>query len=446
MFFAAAFVLFSLSCAVLAFARHPIYGLYFYLATTYVYPPGRWWGQLLPDLRWALLSSAVMGLAVLYRSRKLEAKPLWLASAPAMILVLYNALMWLQTPLAVDLQDHLNGASIFTKYMLVFWFIYRMVDSKQRVTEVLLGHVIGCGILGVYAQVIGRDGDRLDGVGGPGIDDSNTLGMYLVTGALVAVGLVLSQKGWRRYVSLGSLVLIANGFVLANSRGAFLGLVAGGAVLAFSKARQHRKMFWSFAVAALLGLTVLIDQAFIDRMFTIQDVAAESEDADQSARSRVVIAQAQLRMFLDHPLGVGHRGTAALSGQYLEEKWLTKDKNGSDAAPERSSHNTFLTTLVEQGVPGALLFVSLILWTLVAALRLRRLQGPSSDPAMTTLGASMCGALISVFVAGNTADYLLAEVQFWLLPTLVSVFWLSESRNLADNPVGSGARLPQPVV
>ena len=443
MYYAVAFALLALVCTVFAFSRHPIWGLYFYLATTYVYPPGRWWGALLPDLRWALLSSVVMGLAVLYHHRKLQRKPLWIASAPALILTLYSAVMWLQTPLAMDLQDHLNGASIFTKYMLVFWFIYRMVDSKQRVTEVLLGHVLGCGMLGIYAQVIGRDGDRLDGVGGPGIDDSNTLGMYLVTGALVAVGLVLSQKGWKRYVSLASLVIITNGFVLANSRGAFLGLVAGGAVLAFSKAKQHRKMFWAFAAAALLGLTVLIDQAFIDRMFTIQDVASDSEEADQSARSRVVIAQAQLRMFLDHPLGVGHRGTAALSRQYLDEKWLTKDKNGSDAAPERSSHNTFLTTLVEQGIPGALLFVSLILWTLVAALRLRRLRGPNSDPVMTTLGASMCGALISVFVAGNTADYLLAEVQFWLQPTLVSVFWLSESHNRVDHAVGSEARVSQ---
>ena len=437
MYFAAAFALFALLCTVLAFRRHPIWGLYFYLATTYVYPPGRWWGALLPDLRWALLSAAVMGLAVLYPNGKLRPKPMWLTNAPAVILFLYAVLMWLETPLAMDAAAHLNGASTFTKILLIFWFIYRMVDSKERVTEVLLAHVLGCGLLGVYAQLTGRDGDRLDGVGGPGIDDSNTLGMYLVTGALVAVGLVLSQKGWRRYVSLFSLVIITNGFVLANSRGAFLGLVVGGVVLAFSKARQHRRMFWSFVVAALLGLTVLIDQAFIDRMFTIQDVASAAEDADQSARSRWVIAEAQLKMFLDYPLGVGHRGTAALSARYLDEKWLSKDKSGSEAPAERSSHNTFLTTLVEQGVPGALLYVALILWTLGAALRVRRLKGPNSDPALTTMAASMCGALVSVYAAGNTADYLLAEVQFWLLPTLVSVFWLSESPSVVDKPSGA---------
>ena len=39
----------------------------------------------------------------------------------------------------------------------------------------------------------------------------------------------------------------------------------------------------------------------------------------------------------------------------------------------------------------------------------------------------MCSALVAVYVAGNTADYLMAEVQFWLLAGLVSAFQLAES-------------------
>ena len=82
MYFAAAFALFALLCTVLAFRRHPIWGLYFYLATTYVYPPGRWWGALLPDLRWALLSAAVMGLAD-RKSTRLNSSHLRLSRMPS---------------------------------------------------------------------------------------------------------------------------------------------------------------------------------------------------------------------------------------------------------------------------------------------------------------------------------------------------------------------------
>jgi O-antigen ligase len=440
MLYAAAFVLFCLVCTILAFVRHPIYGLYFYLATTFVFPPGRWWGYIFQDLRWALLSAVVTVLAVVFHRGKLSLKPLWLANAPAILLLMYAAWMWLQTPWAMDISEHLEGSSRFVKYLLAFWFVYRVIDSKERLRDLLLTYMLGCTLLGTFAQFTGREGGRLDGVGGPGIDDANTLGMYLVTGAIVAVGLFLTQTGWRRYVSLVAMVIIINGFVLANSRGSFLGLVAGIIVLAFCMAKQHRWLFSCFALAGGLCLTVIVDQVFIERMFSIQDVTSQDDAADMSARSRVEVAKAQVQMFLDYPMGTGYRGTAVLSARYLDRKWLTL---GDDETAARSSHNTFMTALVEQGVPGALMFTSLVLWTVAAMFRIRRLNGPHSDPVLTTLGGSLCGALTVVLVAGNTADYLLAENQFWFYAALVSVFWLSECRNEGSRQSGGAVAMRQ---
>ena len=394
---------------------------------------------MLPDLRWALLSAAVTALAVIFHRGKLTPKPVWLANAPAVLLVMYAAWMLLQTPWALDLTDHLEGTSQFVKCLLAFWFVYRVVDSKDRVRDMMLAHVLGCGLLGIYAQFTGREANRLDGVGGPNLDDANTLGMYFVTGAVCAIGLVLSQSGWRRYLSLATLVMILNGFVLANSRGAFLGLVAGALVLAFCMARQHRWLFWSFVFVGALGLTAIVDQVFIERMFTIQDVTSEDEEADMSARSRLAVAKAQIQMFVDYPMGTGFRGTAALSALYLDRKWLTGD--GDSAS--RSSHNTFLTALVEQGVLGVAIYVGWVLWIIGAAFRIRRLNDSHGDPELITLGASLCGALVVVFTAGMTADYLIKEVQFWLYAGLVSVFWLSATGTEAARRSGRAAGMPR---
>ncbi len=434
MYTPAAFILFCVACTVLAFKRHPIYGLYLYLGMTFIFPQGRWWGHIFQDLRLSLLAAAVTVAAVVLHRGKLKPKPLWLANPPALILSLYAALMWLQSPWALDLKEHLSGCSFFVKYLLAFWFVYRVVDSKEKVRDVLLALVLGNGLLGLYAQFTGRDGDRLDGVGGPGIDDSNTLGMYLATGAILGVGLVLTQKGWRRYLSLACVVVITNGVVLANSRGALLGLVAGGLVLALCKARQHRAMFWSFALLSVLGLAVIVDQAFIDRMVTIQDVTSKDDEADGSARSRVEIAKAQLQMFKAYPMGAGHRGTATLSPQYLDAKWLTKPEDSSQAA--RSSHNTFLTTLVEQGVLGGFLYLCLALWIVVAGRRVQRMRGPLDDPELVTLGATTCAGLAVVFVAGNSADYLLVENQFWLFAVMVSMLQLAAQRTTVGGEAG----------
>jgi hypothetical protein len=437
MYFAAAFLIFCAACTVLAFVRHPIYGLYFYLAATYVFPPSRWWGHFFGETRWSLIAAGVTVVAVLLHRGKLRPKPVWLASVPAMVFAMYAAWMWVQSPWALTLETHLNGSLQYVKYLVAFWFVYRIVDTKERVRDVLLAHLLGCALLGIYAYATGRAGDRLDGVGGPGMNEANTLGMYFATGAIVGLGLLITQGGWRRWLSLGCIVIILEGLILTNTRGAFLGLVAGGLVLTILKAKVHRRLFWLLAVVGLFGVASIIDQKFIDRMWTIQDVTSESEEADSSVRGRVVLLQAQLQMFLDHPMGTGHRGTDALSARYLDARWLTGRRSGEEGA--RSSHNTFMTALVEQGIPGAALFVWLTLWTLLALLRLRGLEVQNGDPNLMTLTGAIGGALAAIFVAGNATDFLLAEVQFWLFATLVSILHFAAIGSTGERPVASGA-------
>jgi O-antigen ligase len=420
MYFAAAFVLFCAVCTVLAFTRHPIYGLYFYLAVTYVFPPARWWGALLgTDIRWSLMAAVVTVLAVLLHFGKLRPKPFWLSNVPALSLVLYAAWMLIQYPWALDADIHLRGTTQFAKCLVAFWFVYRVVDTPERLRDLLIAHMLGCTLLGIFGLAMGRSGDRLDGVGGPGIDDANTLGMYFATGAIVALGLFMTQRGWRRWASLACIVVIVDGLVLTNTRGAFVGFIGGMLVFAYVKAKAHRRIFWALALAGLLGSTLIIDNKFVERMSTITSVLKEGEAADEdgSIESRIALGAAQLQMFRAHPWGAGHRGTELLSRQYLDERWLSR--NASGGAGERSSHNTFLTALVEQGIPGAVLFVWLALWSLRM---IRRLRAPlyQSDPYMATLTATTLAALAVVFVAGNTADFLLAEVQFWLFAALVS--------------------------
>jgi hypothetical protein len=54
-------------------------------------------------------------------------------------------------------------------------------------------------------------------------------------------------------------------------------------------------------------------------------------------------------------------------------------------------------------------------------LRLRALDRQDIDHDFTTLGGCVCGGLVVVMVAGFATDYIMAEVQFWLLAALVSV-------------------------
>src|SRR5262245_25694405 len=50
---------------VLAFVRHPSFGLLAYIWAFYNLPPSRWWGSDLPDVRWSLVASTVTALALM---------------------------------------------------------------------------------------------------------------------------------------------------------------------------------------------------------------------------------------------------------------------------------------------------------------------------------------------------------------------------------------------
>jgi uncharacterized membrane protein YfcA len=67
------------------------------------------------------------------------------------------------------------------------------------------------------------------------------------------------------------------------------------------------------------------------------------------------------------------------------------------------------------------------------------------DPEVTTLAATAGAVLGVVFVAGNTADFLMAEVQFWIFAAFVTLLQLRQSAVQDPDPTKApvrGARIP----
>lgn len=396
----------------LALFRHPIYGLYTYIAVFYLDAPSRWWGEGLPDLRWSLLTAIVTAIAML-RLKADPARTPWYKTAPAVFLICYSALLWIQLPSALDSELHRECAVIFTKFIIVYFMVYRLIDTPILTADFMLAHVLGCFYLGLIAYGSGAPGGRLDGVGGPGIDDSNTLGMHAATGVVVAAMLIFALRGWRRYAALVSAPLILNMVVLTGSRGAFLALFMGGVTIFALRPRENLRLFYGLAIAGLLAFGVVASDAFWERMQTIESAARQDENIDNSAEGRIEQIKAGMQMFAAHPMGVGHRGFAALSPAYLDEIYLV------DGA--RSSHNTFMSTLVEQGILGATMFLLLWGWVFKSCLLARRWALAKRPLLEVSLMAGVCAGLVVVFIGGQFADFLKSEVQIWLFALLASL-------------------------
>ncbi len=453
-----AFLLVFFGGLVMCVVKNPIWGLYTYLAVFYLDPPDRWWGHSLPDLRWSLLAATATLLCLLFRRRNDGRLRLFSYGLP-WILLLYVTWMWIQTPFALSSQ-RLFGPVLFTKYLVLLYLIYEIVDSKERVRDFLMAHIVGCFYLGWLAYTA-VGGGRLEGVGGPGIDDANTMSMHFGTGVIVGSMLLMTERRWRFWLVLAAMPFMLNGMVQGSSRGAFLGLIAGGLALLRLKPPTYTKQFIAFGILGALLFAYLANGFFLHRMASLEAVTDDQQQLDFSAASRLVILQAQLRMFRDHPLGVGYRGTAVLSPEYLSEKYLAMNQGKNrDAQRQRSSHNTFMTVVVNQGIPGIVLLVAALYWIWKSVGLATRRSG--QDPRTWAYGAAISAALTLAVVAGQFAPYLKAEVQYWLLALLLSLRSLKRdavreeaaaaatppANVLAERPVLSATlrrrKLPQP--
>jgi O-antigen ligase len=400
-------------CALLALSllRNPLYGLYAYIAEFYLHPASRWWGDSLPDLRWSLVAASVTLLSIWMRSSATARDRLpWYSTTAARIMVLFVAWFWLVGLWALNGERQFEGAVLVTKYLFVFYMVYRLIDTPQKAVVFFIAHLTGCFYLSTVA-IGSYAGGRLDGVGGPGIDDSNTLGMHLGTGVLAGAFLILWLKGWRKAPVIIAVALTLNTLIMTGSRGAFLALAAGGAVMAYLRPRRYKRVFYAYATLGILLFALLASPSFLTRVATVG--VLNEEEMDTSVASRVEMLRAQVRMAALYPFGTGHRGSEILSAQYLPEIYLT-------SGGARSSHNALMTVLVEQGIPGAILAVWLIGWTVVTVARLKRRFDAGDDDLEAALVATIGASFTTVLVGGMFADFSKCEVQIWLFAILAA--------------------------
>jgi hypothetical protein len=416
----------------LAFLRHPVYGLFAYLLAFYNHPPTRWWGSSLPDLRWSLLA-AVVALIASYvyedpqkkalrreaikdpsagqRLRDLLAIEGDTLGIAGKLLLVYAVYMWIQLAWAVWFNAALEGCVLFTKYVVLIVLMVRTLDSKERLDQFAWAHIAGCFVFGWIAWMDPKlDEGRLERIGGPGVSDSNTLAVHMATG-LIFAGFKLFSKSWiERLIAVPACAWILNGIILCGSRGALVGVAAGGLITLVWTPRSKRKALLGLSALGAVMLLVLAHDLFWQRMETIDDYKQ-----DKSANSRIQLIPAHMKMFRDFPLGVGHDGFRSLSPRYVPGHLLSQDGT-------RSPHTTILAVLSHQGLPGVLIYAILMFVLLRELIRLRFDERRSIKDESLQLNVTALASSFAVFgVAGIFTNYLKAEAQIWLIGMMAAV-------------------------
>ena len=425
---------FAAGC-VLAFAKHPIYGLLTYVAVYYLNPPVRWWGASFPVLRWSILAAVITLLALLIKSNTTRSvMPL---SRQGVVYGLVAFLVWIsvQSAWALDPVQHTDLVILALKYLLLVGLIYRCIDTEQHLKMFLWAHVVGCVYLGWLAYSA-HQGGRFEGFGSPDIDEANAGAVQIVTGVLIGSSLFLAGNLREKIGLFAGMPLTVNAIVVTISRSGFLAMGFGGVLFNLFTPSRLRVRVRVLSVLAIVLFVMLTNPVYWARIKSLE-VAGEQIQGVDTGATRVHLVEAQWRMFLDHPFGCGHRCTATLSRAFLPEWELT----GPEGARARSSHSTVMTMLVEHGIPGFLLYLMLVVWVVRSLWTLIRSQA-KRDGFLAMLVPGIAGAMGALFVGDLFVDYLILEVRLWLIAVLMAMLGMNAAQLRAAAPAEGPAHRP----
>jgi O-antigen ligase len=421
------FLILFLVGSLAALVRHPIFGLMTYVAVFYVHPPARWWGQgpFMEDVRWSLAAAGVTVLAMLLH-RPVQPTVQLRKTAAMWFLLAFIGWIAIQSNWALDAEAHAYLLGLYLKFAIVIWMICRCIDTEPHLRLFLWTHVAGCFYLGWLAYFTYMGG-RLDGVGGPGIDEANAAALQMTTGVFVASSLFLVGGLIARTALLLMLPFMVNGLVATISRSGFLAAFTGGLAYVFSAPVKYRRRVWVLAALAAAMFAVLSNQVYWDRISTIQYAGQEVQGVDTGS-GRLEIIKAQWRMFRLRPLGCGHWCTTVLSPDYLDEKYLVRGE-------ARASHNTLMTMLVDHGIPGGVLYVLMLFWIYRTFRHTQQSMrgGPAFLAAALT---AVAASLVAVTIGDLFVQYPRSEVRIWFIGLLIVLQHMAQPAGL--RPGGTG--------
>lgn len=381
--------------------RHPYFGIATYIFEWHNHPPYMWWGSHLPDLRWSLLVSIVTLISLLINYKKL--KPLRGAK--------YNLIWWLVAFTAwmyfisffyaVDPQQSFKKVDVFYKMTIQVFLMMFLIRETKHFKFVIWMMLLGVANFGRIAYQ--RGSNRNIGVIAPNATEENAVSAH-VAAMLPFYGLYfLVGDKWEKILSIIAVPFCINLIILANSRAAFVAvLVIGLLALIWIKGRLR----WRVLVALVGGvilILILANKQFWQRQQTIDKYQEEG-----SAMSRIYLWKGAIRMFKDHPMGVGGGGYQALAMDYVPELAAIMEEKGS-----KTVHNTFFLVLVEWGFVGTILFIGFITHIFIILGRIRKDRAKAYGYRYYVEAMAIQMGLIGILTAGIFHNRLYSEVVYW---------------------------------
>ena len=321
-----------------------------------------------------------------------------------------------------SLYARLSFMTLFTGYInvVIFFFIfYKVVDTLEKLSRVVLLGCLGNGLYSVFSVVTGNVGTTRLSFGG--MFDPNDLAYFVL--AFLPLNLIFISRDhplWVRLACLGSFGVGLLLIFLTGSRGGLVAFGVAAVLLLLLKTRT----IGLFSKAAFVGMGLVIVSQFpinTERFKTLWALEEDYNTWDETGR--LAIWNIGLRAMLANPLtGVG-------VGCFNNAVGQSRESRGAETIKWQTAHNSVVQIGTETGVIGLTLFLLMSKNVLLVFRRVKKAEVPESLIKIGEMG-------LVGFAGMFTASLFLSQAYslywvFYVALSAVASQLLAREQNLA---------------
>jgi O-antigen ligase len=228
-------------------------------------------------------------------------------------------------------------------------------------------------------------------------NNSNDLAALTFFPLSLAIYSAIAEKpGWLKKAALVGVAVLPLVILLTQSRGALIAMVVSGVLFYIAHARGKRVKSLLWAVAISILIVPFVPQSAWDRFSGMKALTSTTTvgeaDPEGSAEARYAIWQVARVMIAENPVsGVG-------LGAYPRGHATLAPRVGVPPAALgfKDTHSTYLNVAAETGVPGLVLFMSMVLAVVVPAeITRRKVRGTQRSTQLLTLELGLLAFLLA---------------------------------------------------
>jgi putative inorganic carbon (hco3(-)) transporter len=382
--------------------RSPLIGLFIYVGFAVLRPQFIWgWAGDFAGISFYVGIATLIGWVL----NGFGSKKLGPGKSIVVLLLVFAGWTALSATQAVDKEVAYATLEPMMKFVMPFLIGITLIDSEQRSRSMMWMIVLAMAYVSFEMNLEYVRGFNIAGEGFGGMDN-NCFGVALVTTIGPALALGLGAKNWwERGLAGVSALLILHTTLLTFSRGAMIGLLAVGTT-AFILMPKKPKHVAVLVIVTLIAIRLTGPQL----MARYATVAADSEERDGSAESRLDLWRDCLKLMVEKPIfGVGPGNFPVVA----ESLGYTRGKQ---------AHSVWMQQAAETGAPGVFALLGFFgiavvkLWPLARqrlTLETRSTTAVASGLIMSIVGFAVAGQFVSL--GGLEIPYYMAMIGVVLL-------------------------------